>query len=105
MTDNLGIKGIQDDGPVGSRRLKPRGKQKKPWVIEWRIKCRGPGFVARVFGLRDWSVYSRYTTESRRDQALAVLVKKTERDRNYAPWHSFPEYRKRDDQGFRKCDD
>ena len=84
MADNLNIKGIESDEPVGSKRLKPRGKRRKPFAIEWRN--------TRWKWFRDWSVYSRYTTAARRDQAYAVLVKK-EGSHGWGPsW----EFRKRD---------
>ncbi len=97
MVDNLGIKGIQDDEPVSSRRLKPRGKRRKPWVIEWRIKHHVSNTLAHTLRLTQWSVYSRYATESRRDQALAFMVKRAGRDSNRIRWHWDHEYRKRDD--------
>lgn len=97
MTDNLANKGIRDDEPVGSRRMKPKGKRKKPWAIEWRIKRHVSNGLARTLGLRGWMVYNRYTTEFRRDQALAALVKKAEGDALAARYHWKQEYRKLDD--------
>jgi hypothetical protein len=93
MTDNLAIKGIRDDEPVGSRRLKPRGKRKKPWAIECRIKRHVSNGLARDLGLWDWWLHSRYTTRARRDQALAALVKKVPSQ----PFFWKLEYRIRDD--------
>lgn len=97
MADNLGNKGIEDDEPTGSRRLKPRGKQRKPWVIEWRIEHHVSNTLARMLRLTSWSTYNRYATESRRDQALAFMVKRAERDDNRIRWHWNHQYRKRDD--------
>ncbi len=97
MTDNLGNKGIKDDEPVGSRRFKPRGKQRKRWVIEWRIEGHVSNILARTLRLTKWSVYSRYTTESRRDQALAFMVKRAEKDENRIRWKWNHQYRKGED--------
>lgn len=90
MPNNLDIKGIQSDETVGSRRLKPRGKRRKPWVIESRLRRAVTPGLAFMLRLKDWSVYNRYTTKARRDQAYAALVKKP-----IATWGW--EFRKRDD--------
>lgn len=65
-----------DDQTHSGRRLKPRGKQRKPFVIEWRVKYSVSSAFARRLGLRGWWAHSRYTTAARRDQAFAALVKK-----------------------------
>lgn len=94
MTDNLNIKGIEsDEFPQGARRFKPRGKGRKPWAIEWRIKRHVSNSLARTLGLHDWSLHTRYTTLARRDQAYATLVRKAI---NMPGWWQ-QEYRKLDD--------
>ena len=80
-----------DDQTNSGRRLKPRGKRRKPFAIECRIQRRVTASLARTLGLQDWWVHSRYTTASRRDQAYAALVKKAQ-----SGWWR-PEYRKRND--------
>lgn len=93
MPDNLNIKGIEgDEHPQGSRRIKARGKRRKPWLIEGRIQRRVTPGLASMMRLRDWGVYHRYPTKARRDQAYAALVKKAHIGR----WFSW-EYRKRDE--------
>jgi hypothetical protein len=74
--DNLANFGIKNDETAGSRRLKPRGKQRKPWVIECRIQRHVSNGLARTLGLQDWWVHGRYSTKNRRDQAYAAVVKK-----------------------------
>jgi hypothetical protein len=90
--DNLANYGVKTDEMVGSRRLKPRGKRKKRFVIESRITRETTTALVTFMGLDNWWVHSRYTTRARRDQAYAVLVKKSHNDRYWKP-----EYRKRDD--------
>lgn len=80
-----------DDQTHSGRRMKPRGKQRKPFVIECRIKWRVSSALARRLRLQDWHTHSRYTTAARRDQAYAVLVRKAV-DTSYIRW----EYRKLD---------
>lgn len=97
MADNLANKGIRDDEP--HRRGKKRGGR-KPFVIESRL-ARNPdpsapkSFLGRQLGLKEWWTWRRYITTARRDQALAVLVKKRESGqiRGWPYW----EFRKRDD--------
>lgn len=93
MPDNLANFGIRDDEPVGSRRLKPRGKRRKPFAIEARVPRRVTSSLATTLGLRDWWVHSRYTTRARRDQAYAALVRREPQSPGY--WRR--EWRKRDD--------
>lgn len=98
MADNLNIKGIRDDEPHARGRAHPRGKRRKPFVIESRIvspedapkEC-----VFRALGLGEWWAHGRYETASRRDQAYAAMVKKENMARipHWGHW----EYRKRDD--------
>ena len=94
MTDNLNIKGIEsDEFPQGARRVKPRGKRRKPWVIETRVQRHVSNGLARDLGLWDWWIHSRYTTRARRDQAYATMVKRMPSQ----PYWWKLEYRKRDD--------
>ncbi len=72
--DNIANKGVESDTSRGPHR-KPRGKQKKPWIIEWKIRPPKHS-VFQYVGLFGWSAWSRYATAARRDQAYAVLVKK-----------------------------
>jgi hypothetical protein len=81
-----------DDQSHSGRRLRPRGKQRKPFIIEYRLERRTSNGTAHILGLYNWITHSRYTTRSRRDEAYAVLVKKTLSGPPY--WK--PEYRKRD---------
>lgn len=76
MPDNLANFGLRDDEPVGSRRMKPKGKRRKTWVIEYRVPRRVSHGLAFMLRLRDWGVHSKYETKNRRDQAYAALVKK-----------------------------
>jgi len=80
-TDNLGLFGIPEENL--QKRNNPRRKRKKPFVIESRL----PNSI--VIG--DWWTHGRYDTESRRDEAYAVLVKKV--DNSSYPWNKM-EYRK-----------
>jgi hypothetical protein len=96
--DNLNIKGIRDDEPHVRGRIRPRGKKRKPFVIESRIVY--PDDIPRhsifpALGLNDWSVHCRYHTESARDQAYAAMVKKENTAR--IPRWGYWEFRKRDD--------
>jgi hypothetical protein len=96
MTDNLAIKGIEDDTP--RRHGKTRGKSRKPFAIESRLVHNpdAPEHLAsRQLGLKKWWVWGRYETAPRRDQAYAALVKREER--TALPRWSCWEYRKRDD--------
>ncbi len=87
MPDNLNIKGIEsDEFPQGARRIKARGKRRKPWGIEWRIERHVSNSLAENLGLYGWSVYNRYTTKARRDQAYAALVKKDATSRLGRSW-------------------
>lgn len=95
MRDNLNIHGIESDAPQGRHGSKPRGKRRKPWAIEWRIQQKAG--LARTLRLNNWSVYTRYLTEARRDQAYAALVKKTKNDYWGQRFGWITEYRKRDD--------
>ena len=90
--DNLSIKGIESDTSHG--KFKPRGKQKKPYIVESRIDPpKDPRSVFHSLGLQTWWVHGRYTTAARRDQAYASLVKKERNSRSdWASW----EYRKVD---------
>lgn len=75
--DNQRIRGIESDASRG--RHKPKGKQNKPWLIEWRIDAppvRTKDSVFYQLSLGGWSVWGRYTTAARREQAYASLVKK-----------------------------
>ena len=94
--DNLANFGIKHDEIVGSKRMKPRGKRKKPYGIECRLKRSVSAGLARTLGLQNWWMHSRYTTRARRDQALAVLVKKAENDGLAARYNWQTEYRKVD---------
>lgn len=77
-----------DDQTDNGRRLKPKGKRRRPFIIEYRLSIRNPEMF---FRWTNWSTYTRYETENRRDQAYTALVKKAE---NHTFWKS--EYRKRD---------
>jgi hypothetical protein len=79
MADNQSIKGIESDESVGTRRLKPRGKQRKPFTIEYRTRRKISPNLARFLHLMEWQTHSRYLTPSRRDMAFAALVKKDDR--------------------------
>lgn len=81
MTDNLAVKGIRDDQTNSGRRMKPRGKRRKRFTIEVRyILLRKNTILDRLTRFDGgWHVYSRYATESSRDQALAAMVKKEKR--------------------------
>lgn len=81
MTDNLAVKGIRDDQTNTGRRMKARGNRRKRFTIEVRyILLRKNTFLSRLTRYDGgWHVYSRYATESSRDQALAALVKKEAR--------------------------
>ncbi len=94
MTDNLAIKGIQIDEPKQGRRLKPRGKVRKSFTIEYRFLIPKRSILRWQLNLEKWGTWGRYTTAARRDQAYAFMVKK-EKDRlpSWGRW----EYRKRDD--------
>jgi len=78
MTDNQRIRGIESDATRGQHA--PRGKQKKPWLIEWRIipPPNRRSVIYQLPLLMKWSVWGRYTTAARRDQAHASLVRKQE---------------------------
>ncbi len=78
MTDNLKIKGIEDDERPARRGKKARGR--KAFVLQTRW-VRGPNYRAGglSFMFRDmekWHTHSRYHTKLARDQAYAALVKK-----------------------------
>lgn len=75
-----------DDQSQSGRRLKIRGKRRKPFAVECRFKG--------LSSFLDWFTHGRYETESRRDQAYAALVKKAEREYILS---IIIEYRKRDD--------
>ena len=72
------IPGAYEDRTHSGRRMKPRGKRRKRFTIEARyILLRKNSFLSRLTRYDGgWHVYSRYATESSRDQALAALVKK-----------------------------
>ncbi len=95
MADNLNIKGIREDEPPARGRAHPRGKARKPFALECRLKRSVPDSLARQLGRGDWWVWGRYTTAARRDQAHAALVKKEET--NPIPRWGHWEFRKRDD--------
>lgn len=67
-TDNLSIKGIEDDSCRPYRRKK---SSRKKFGIQAR-------FLSPSRFLRGWYTHGRYRTESARDDAYAALVKKTE---------------------------
>ncbi len=67
-------KNAYEDETHSGRRMKPRGKRRKPYTIEWRAVSK-PG-IQIWSSLTEWTVYNRYETESRRNQAYAVLVRK-----------------------------
>lgn len=73
-------KNAYEDETHSGRRMKPRGKRRKSYVIETRYlpppERRIPFFDCR--GMYDWHTYHRYETESRRNQAYAALVKKAQ---------------------------
>lgn len=94
MRDNLNIKGIESDAPQGRHGSKPTRKQRKPFAIEWRTQR---SQLAETLGLNRWSVWTRYPTRARRDQAYAALVKKADRDGLGLRFGWKTEYRKRDD--------
>ena len=75
--DNQRIRGIESDASRG--RHQPKGKQKKPYLIEWRM-VPPPNKKSIVYHFRffKWSLWGRYTTAARRDQAYASLVRKEE---------------------------
>jgi hypothetical protein len=89
--DNQANFGLKDDVPK-SGRGKPRGKQRKPYIIDYRVSRNVSSALARTLKLRDWWIHSRYPTASRRDQAYEALVKKAVKGPSW--WQ--PEYRKRD---------
>ena len=88
MPDNLANFGIEDDTP--RRRGKKRGGRKR-FAIEARLPRPASPGLAFMLRLRDWWVFGRYLTRARRDQALAVVVKKDAS----SPWPW--EFRTRDD--------
>lgn len=97
MADNLNIKGIADTEQQPGRRIKPKGKRRKSWAIEVRYprpEGETPGLYRLFSKLAEWHVYSRYDTESRRDQAFSALVKKSHLDYPYGG--RAPQYRKVD---------
>ncbi len=76
--DNQRIKGIESDLPVGSVRHNVRGKQRKLWKIESRLQYPNahPRSVFHNLNLQGWGTWSSYTTQARRDQAYAAVVRK-----------------------------
>lgn len=63
-----------DDQTDSGRRLKPRGKRRKRFVIEFCFSSpRDKMFFPSLAG---WHTYSRYASQAARDQAFAALVKK-----------------------------
>jgi len=92
--DNLAIKGVESDASRG-KRVKPRGKQRKPFVIEYMIQSPRKS-VLNSFGFGKWGVWARYRTAAARDQAYAALVKK---EANSPHWWSTWKYRKRKEGG------
>lgn len=94
MPDNLNIKGIEDDQPRPGYGRKPKGKRRKLYAIECRVFHENPKphTVFHTLGLYNWWVHSRYETRARRDQALAVLVKKADND-HLKKWGIRHEYR------------
>ncbi len=75
-----------EDETHSGRRLKPRGKRDKPFMIETR--CVRPNPSAFMRSWHEWHLYRRYETEARRDQAYATLVKKAR-----TGWDQYWEYR------------
>lgn len=78
-----------EDETHSGRRMKTRGKRRKPYVIEWRFVSDRKNSVFAQMGMDKWHIYNRYETESRRNQAYAVLVKKAK-----TGWGSYSEFRK-----------
>ena len=93
MSDKFIPNNAYDDQTHSGRRLKPRGKNRKPFVIVCRVKRRVSNGLARTLGLENWWVHSRYTTTARRNHALAVLVRKQQ---SAPDWWQL-EYRKVDE--------
>ena len=93
--DNLNIRGIEDDKP---RRRGKKRVGRKPFAIEARL-VDDPDVpkhsVMRQIGLGSWSVWGRYETAFRRDQAYATLVKK-EATNNLPRWSRW-EFKKHND--------
>jgi hypothetical protein len=82
-----------DSTALAGRRFKPKGKRRKPYAIETRLKRTSSGYLSRAQGLNNWHTYNRYETKSRRDQAFDALVKKEA----LSSWQWGCEYRKKDE--------
>ena len=85
-----------EDQTNSGRRMKSRGKHRKRFVIEVRyILLRTNTFLNRLARYDGgWHVYSRYATESSRDQAYTALVKKEALERAGLPGWAAARYRK-----------
>ena len=101
MTDNLRIKGLDPKEQSLDRRFKTRGKRKKPFGIETRTLHDRPRkySVFHTLKLHEWYVFSKYETQSRRDQAYAALVRKAENNQFRIRWGIRQEFRKVDYDG------
>ena len=92
MTENhIWPRNAYDDETDSGRRLKPRGKRRKRFVIQFRFSYSPKNMFFPI--LAGWHTYSRYATEAARDQALAVLVNK---EQNSAYWWTKRDFRKLD---------
>lgn len=69
-----------DDTAFEGRRLKPRGKRRKPFAIEHRLVLHPEhpryGYDSWWRDMEKWRTWSKYETEARRDQAIENLSKK-----------------------------
>ncbi len=96
--DNQRIKGIELKARCDPHR-RVHGKQRKLWKIESRLHYPNahPLSVFHDLNLSGWGVWSRYSTQARRDQAYAAMVKKEgARSLVWAHW----EFRKVDPDAF-----
>ena len=84
--DNQRIRGIESDASRGKH--KPKGKQKKSYLIEWRMipPPNRKSVVYQFPRFGSWSIWGRYLTAVRRDQAYASLVRKEENMRLGPLW-------------------
>ncbi len=72
-----------------------KAKRRKPYVIEWRFTATRPYSIFIGLNLDVWMVFRRYSSESARNQALTVMVKK---ETNKPSWYRYQTtYRKKKD--------
>lgn len=84
MADNLNVHGIDPQEPANTRRLKPRGKRRKPYKIEVRyVADTGYKPIRVLKWMFEWRVWGAYETQEQRDQAFNTLVEKSKRESLY----------------------